>query len=277
MNSNFRILLIRVALSGAILFCINGCAFNRVKNAQQNLAHNSQENGFKSIILLTSYFPFQAHIKSRNSQSLHVYIEGDGLAWVDTHVISNDPTPSDPIGFDLAAVDASKSDVVYLARPCQFVRNSKCENFYWTSGRFHKKIINSYHQILDQLKLQHNYKNMTLFGYSGGAAVALLIAAERNDVKEVITFAGTLDHQAWTRFHDFTPLQDSLNPIDYAEQLHNIPQTHFVGEEDKTMPMEISQSYLKKLGFPQNIRLIKTPLNHYEGWAALWQSHALNH
>ena len=64
---------------------------------------------------------------------LVVYIEGDGLAWINRGQISEDPTPTDPVALRLAARDDAAS-VLYLARPCQFVTGSEARNCaprYW--------------------------------------------------------------------------------------------------------------------------------------------------
>jgi hypothetical protein len=270
----------RIALSGAILFfCFfcHGCSSYRVQKARQELALQAQDAGFQPVLFHTSTFLLKGLWKNRRSKGLRVYIEGDGLAWFDAHHISEDPTPSDPLGFQLAAVDCSTKDVLYLARPCQFVRNDKCRDFYWTYGRFHPDVLMAYQEVLNQLNVQNGYSSFTLLGYSGGAAVALLIAAQRHDVHEVITFAGTLDHHAWTSFHDFTALFGSLNPPSYAAKLQSIPQTHFIGMNDHVMPVAVANSYLHALRSREKITLVQTPLNHYEGWRRFWQHHPLNH
>ena len=50
---------------------------------------------------------------------LNIYLEGDGLAWVSRREPSRDPTPDNPIGLRLAAIDPAPN-VIWLARPCQY-------------------------------------------------------------------------------------------------------------------------------------------------------------
>jgi hypothetical protein len=157
MRSNCRTAYLRMALSSAILLLLNACSSNRVQKARQNLLTQAQTSNFKSIIYQTPTFPLQGLFKSRSYNHIRVYIEGDGLAWFDTDIISDDPTPSHPIGYELAAADNSKNDVLYLARPCQFVRNNKCQELYWTDARFHQEVIDAYHHVLDQLKNKYQF------------------------------------------------------------------------------------------------------------------------
>ena len=49
-------------------------------------------------------------------QDLSIYLEGDGLAWVSRTEASRDPTPDNPIGLRLAAIDPAPN-VVWIARP----------------------------------------------------------------------------------------------------------------------------------------------------------------
>lgn len=96
---------------------------------------------------------------------------------------------------------------------------------------------------LDQVKQRMAAKTLTLVGYSGGGAVAVLLAARRSDIDQLITVAGNLDTVAWTRHHALSPLTGSLNPADEAERLMGIRQIHWVGVADETIPPLIAESY----------------------------------
>lgn len=67
---------------------------------------------------------------------------------------------------------------------------------------------------MDALKQRFGATRLTLVGYSGGAAVAALLATRRNDVARLVTVDGNLDHRAWTAHHRVTPLTGSLNPAE---------------------------------------------------------------
>jgi pimeloyl-ACP methyl ester carboxylesterase len=51
-----------------------------------------------------------------------------------------------------------------------------------------------------------------LIGHSGGA-LAILLAARVPQVVAVVTIAGNLDTDVWTKLHGYLRLQGSLNPI----------------------------------------------------------------
>lgn len=144
---------------------------------------------------------------------------------------------------------------IYLARPCQYVdldTQPYCTPQYWTNRRFAPEVIDAANAAIDILKNRYRAHKLTLAGYSGGGAVAALVAARRDDVTELITFAGNLDTQAWTTLHDISPLSGSLSPADYWNDLKNIPQTHYVGAQDDIMPPVIAQSYARR--FSENMR-----------------------
>jgi len=76
------------------------------------------------------------------AELLTIYIEGDGLSWIDASTPSNEPTPMDPLALKLALRDDAPS--AYLARPCQYVaedRKKSCAQKYWTYSRFSEEVI----------------------------------------------------------------------------------------------------------------------------------------
>ena len=62
--------------------------------------------------------------KINNNEEVVVYIEGDGLSWIDRFTPSSDPTPKNPLAFKLAKLDPNQN-VIYLARPCQYVQKNR--------------------------------------------------------------------------------------------------------------------------------------------------------
>jgi pimeloyl-ACP methyl ester carboxylesterase len=110
-----------------------------------------------------------------------------------------------------------------------------------------------------------------LFGYSGGGALAVLVAAKRNDVIRVVTIAGNLDHAAWTRAHGDAPLTGSLNPAEAADRISRIRQIHFIGRDDEIVPPAIAASYLGRVADRSNISVIEVPgADHTCCWAEKW-------
>lgn len=202
---------------------------------------------------------------------LHVYIEGDGRAWIDRNQVSTDPTPLKVIGLALAAAD-DWFNVVYIARPCQFrdLSREQCNNSYWTNRRFSREVIIAIGQALDYFVGQVNVKNLELIGYSGGGAIAVLLAAERNDVISLRTVAGNLDHDAVNQCHGVSQMPESLNPIDVAEKLKLLPQRHFVGENDRVVPSFIAEKFIQKTDSICSELTDVKDTSHEAGWVERW-------
>jgi pimeloyl-ACP methyl ester carboxylesterase len=143
-----------------------------------------------------------------------------------------------------------------------------CSEAAWTDARFSPGAINSSNQAIDILKKQYQAKELILIGYSGGGAVASLIAVQRSDIKELVTVAGNLDTDVWVKYFGLNPLAGSLNPADKVKQLSATKQTHFIGEKDQVIPIEITRDYLKKLTKPNQSQLIE--IKEY-GHVCCWQ------
>ncbi len=203
-----------------------------------------------------------------------VYIEGDGKAWVSKKQISLDPTPVNPMALHLASKDGAEN-LVYLARPCQFSKlqdtTKPCDPVYWTSRRFSQEVIDAYNAALDEIKQRYDIEGFNLIGFSGGGAIASILAAQREDVLSLRTVAGNLDHRAHSTIHKVSYLQGSLNPPDFAGRLAAIPQVHFIGGQDKVVPPAILESYLQAVG-PSNCVQYKLvqEADHEIGWVDKW-------
>ena len=175
---------------------------------------------------------------------LTIYIEGDGFAWANGLQPSPDPTPINPMGLRLALAHPA-GNAAYLARPCQYTmpRGETCSQHYWTNARFAPEVLDAMNIAISTIKDRFGARELVLVGYSGGAAIAALVAARRDDVVELVTVAGNLDHAAWTTHHRLSPLSGSLNAADVARTIAQIPQTHFIGEEDRVIPTELAQNW----------------------------------
>lgn len=201
-----------------------------------------------------------------------IYIEGDGLAWLSRSEVSLDPTPREAMGLQLAALDPSPN-VVYLARPCQFTardRNPACGAPYWTTKRFAPEVITSMNQAVDQISARIPGQKINLVGYSGGGAVAVLMAAHRQDVASIRTVAGNLDHAEVNRIAKVSPLSGSLNAIDMAGQVARIPQIHYSGTADAVVPPTIAERF--RQAAPSPCVTVKTipGVSHEAGWKEHW-------
>lgn len=212
----------------------------------------------------------------KNDGAANVYIEGDGLAWQNRFTPSLDPTPTNPLGLRLAAEDDVASNVIYIARPCQYEENlglKPCRGAeYWTGKRFAPEVVDSINNALNEIKNQNNISDLNLIGYSGGGAIAVLIAAERQDVKGIRTVAGNLDHELFNRVHNVSKMDGSLNATDVAAKVSNIPQMHFIGEDDQIVPEEIYKSFKRASGDSNCVRSYRVKeATHENGWARKWK------
>jgi poly(3-hydroxybutyrate) depolymerase len=108
-----------------------------------------------------------------------------------------------------------------------------------------------------------------LVGYSGGAAIAVLLAARRQDVASVRTVAGNLDSEAVNRMHRVSAMPESLNPIDVAPALARIPQIHFISQSDIVVPASIAARFAAAATGCARVVTIVGP-SHESGWAEQW-------
>jgi dienelactone hydrolase len=202
-----------------------------------------------------------------------VYIEGDGRAWITPTEISSDPTPSDPVALRLAAADPA-ANVVYIARPCQYADAASaqhCDKVYWSSARYGRAVVQSVAAASDDAMARAGSQRLELVGYSGGGTVAALVAAQRDDVRRLVTVAANLDLAAWSSLHRLTPLSQSLDPLDFREKLRVLPQTHLAGADDDVVPPAVIRSYAAKLGAAAPVELRVMPgFTHECCWAEAW-------
>ena len=206
-------------------------------------------------------------------ESIRIYIEGDGRAWETRSRLSDDPTPSDPIALGLAAVD-SFDRVAYVARPGQFPApdSAECDPTYWSARRFAPEVVESFDKAIDILKKRSGAKNVELIGYSGGGAIAVLVAARRSDISSLRTVAGNLNPKALCSYHHVSQLDGSMDPLDAAQKVANIPQRHFVGSKDRTVPSSMAESFVKKEGDTncESITIVDG-VTHNGGWHERWK------
>ena len=240
---------------------------SRIQKAAALSAHNNFEVG---TIQATPFNLYTAQRLSKNTNHIHIVIEGDGFAWMDRYTPSDNPTPRDAVGLKLATTLAGQN-VIYLARPCHYIDSTACAVRYWTSDRFAPEVLKSMNIALDKIKAAHNVKSFALTGYSGGAYIAMRLAARRSDVRAVNTVAGLLDPTAWTRFHGITPLRYIPAEI---ESNKNVTYAHACGADDGVVPCALIEDFVarQKAGGAANHSLIMVP---DEDHSSLWSSDAV--
>lgn len=264
---------LRFAILAGLVLGLPACA-TRTETAVNAAA----KGGFSPQRLSLPRFDLSVWTRQRpvQGQPLIAYIEGDGLAFLNINTISDDPTPVKPLAMMLAAQDM-RPNVVYLARPCQFGRGMKdrnCHPAYWTNARYAEEVVADMNTALDRLHAQHGTKGIHLIGYSGGGAIAALLAARRSDVLSVVSVAGVMDHQVWTRREEISPLQGSLNPVHSADRLAAIPQIHFSGGKDDVVPPYVAQSYVSYFPVGSRPRIVSIPdADHECCWVERWPTY----
>jgi len=202
--------------------------------------------------------------------TLTVYIEGDGRAWLNPWQPSTDPTPTDPIGLRLAAADPARP-LLYLARPCQFTPSEACDRRLWTGARLSPEIVDLFQQLIDDAMRRTHSAALGLVGYSGGGALAALLAERRHDVAWLVTVGADLDLAEWVRLASIEPLSGSLDPAASAATIATLPQVHFVGGNDRIVPPAVAEAFVRHLPTLNAARTIVEPgFDHECCWAAAW-------
>lgn len=216
-----------------------------------------------------SPLPAKAWVRGRDAL-LVAYIEGDGQAYVARDQPALDPTPREPGGLLLACADTSPA-VAYLGRPCQYGVSGACDQAAWTTARFSETALAAENALLDQAKAAARAERLILCGWSGGGAVAALLAARRQDVALLVTVCGVLDIALWTRLHGVPALEGSLNPADAAPRL-GLRQVHFSGAEDAVVPPKIAAAFAETLppGTPCELRVAPGLGHDPQAWAQAW-------
>ena len=216
---------------------------------------------YRYIELKTDTFTIATWQKITNPNAPYkIYIEGDGYAFNTHGYPTQDPTPKGTLMRELAFGD-KKANVIYLSRPCQYVKSPMCEKKYWTTARFAPEVIDAEYQAVKQIT---NGQPVILVGFSGGAQVAGLLAVAKPDlhIQKVITIAGNLDHKMWTAYHHLPSLNQSLSLSNYQIQFASIPQHHYVGLKDKVIPPQLIKKFINNNRFITEV----DTADHNNGW-----------
>lgn len=203
--------------------------------------------------------------RSGNGKILHVYLEGDGRPWLSRRRIALDPTPKNPLMLKLMSLDSAPS--VYVGRPCYFIaQDDNCSPQWWTQKRYAAEVVSSLNQVIQQYA--ENYEGIALFGHSGGGSLAMLVAAQREDVVALMTLAGNLDIDRWAIHHGYSPLVGSLNPANQPALNQSILQKHFLGALDiNVMPEMVLATIERQI---QADFYLLDNVDHSCCWRKLW-------
>jgi hypothetical protein len=251
----------------ASLLLLTACA-----TPSEHFATLARASGFSGISLNTGHFDHQLYMNAQalqhlNSDILHVYLDGDGTPWEHNRWISDDPTSRNPIILELMRQDTAPA--ILIGRPCYhgFSRSPLCNSKYWTSHRYSKEVVNSMVMALKQWLSQNAYHHIVLIGFSGGGTLAALMASELSGIKAVVTIAANLNIDAWTDYHHYMPLTESLNPAKLAISTQ-IKQFHLAGLEDKVVPASLIKSFADR---QSNATFSAYPnFDHHCCWVKVW-------
>jgi pimeloyl-ACP methyl ester carboxylesterase len=230
-----------------------------------------QAGEIESFTIHSGYFQhrlFQATVSETQSPDsrLHIYLGGDGHPWRTPRQVASDPTSKRALMLENMLRDDMATSL-YIGRPCYFqTTDSHCRGNWWTHDRYHPNVVNSLMEVIEQQA--ERYPEVWLIGHSGGGALALLVGRRLNRPVNVVTVNANLDHQAWTDYHQYSPLTGSLNPM--FDRAHNpdMQELHWYATDDRAVLSEWILAYCQKNQTP--CRSVSG--SHSEGWPAQWQT-----
>jgi len=222
-----------IVLAMLAALALGGCAVGH-----DGVRQLAAEHGLEAVWLPGAGFRLLGLYRPRPdpAAALHVYIEGDGRPWATRTRVSPDPSPHNPLTLRLMLLDPAPS--LYLGRPCYHgtAREPPCTPWHWTHGRYSETVVEAMAAALEEFQRRHGERRVTLIGYSGGGALAMLLAARLPRVEAVVTIAADLDTDAWTGLHGYSALAGSLNPARLGALPASLRQVHFAGARDVNVP-----------------------------------------
>ena len=199
-----------------------------------------------------------------------IYIEGDGIPWIDEVIPAPDPTPRVPVA--LPAMLDGPGPAVFLGRPCYLGMAARppCAPLWWTHGRFAPAVIDSMAQALRRVRSGQgwNDRRVNLVGFSGGGTLAVLMAPHVDKLCAVITMASPLDIDEWTRRRGYSPMEGSLNPASQPALPATIRQYHLQGGRDRIVEPETGNAF--RVRNPDAVFRVVPSLTHSAGWSDAW-------
>lgn len=249
----------RFVLLTLALFALTACA-----SPASRIDATAQRAGLVREIVRGTDFRHVVYTRAMSSSDarLTIYLESDGLPWVNGRVPSSDPTSRDPLALKLML--QSKGPALYVTRPCYHeLMDEGCSWQQWTLARYSESIVDSMVAAIRTKLHDVNAARVQLVGYSGGGALAVLIAERLADVERVVTIAANLDTDAWTTHHGYLPLQGSLNPA-RGDRPHPWEEVHLQGGKDTVVPIATTEAYFKR--HPASRRITFENFDHACCW-----------
>ena len=233
-------------LPGIGVFLMGLALLQACASPAERLRGRADGLGLSHQILSANGFALEAFHKTgaKDKAALHVYLEGDGLAWASLNQVAADPTPRNPLMLKLMAQDGAPS--LYVGRPCYngHAEDPGCSPLLWTHRRFAPEVVESMAEALRVFLRGKAHSGLVFLGHSGGGALALLLASRFPETLAVVTVAGNADINAWADHHGYSRLQGSLNPADFPAGA--FPEFHYLGGKDQNIPPTLFLPILKK-------------------------------
>jgi len=177
---------------------------------------------------------------SLSGNTLHVYLGGDGKPLdPESGRPSIDPTPEHALALQLAALDHNES--LFVARPCHYKPNqANCESSLWSEARYGETVVGVLCKAIEQLA---GGRSISLIGFSGGGALAVLLSHCLPTVANVVTVNGNLATGMWANNRGFMPLSASLDPVAEGLPQHVQGRLFLVGEKDAIVSPAMSSHF----------------------------------
>ena len=202
-----------------------------------------------------------------SANALFVFVDGDGRPWsADGLQPRSDPTTRNPLALKLLTQTPAAG--IYVSRPCyQQIADAGCSSESWTSGRYSGAIVASIAAATRDAAASGGFEKIVLVGYSGGGALAVLVAEQLENVAAVITIAANLDTDAWASYHRYLPLSASLNPA-AGNHAHTWREIHLTGGHDAVVPAATTVAYFAK--YPDASQWPYADFDHVCCWVEQW-------
>lgn len=231
----------------------------------------ARSSGFVRQVVSSARFEHVVYMNyiAPRTDTLHVYLEGDGSPWIHHKYIAAEPTSRKPLMLELMAYDSTSS--AYVGRPCYLgqAQSPSCGAAIWTHARYSAQVVRSLAEVIDSLVKEGGFREVVLLGHSGGGTLAMLLAARLAKVTAVVTLAGNLDIDAWAAHHRYSPLRVSLNPAVQPPLHPSIWQLHLAGAQDQVVPPWMIRAIARR---QHNARFrIVAGFDHSCCWWSIWR------
>lgn len=254
-----------LVLATAIL---GGCA-----SPGQRLEQRARAAGLEIIDVTEGAFPSFVYLKrstdpAQANAPLTIFLESDGMPWLDGRRPSADPTTRQPLALEM--LFRSPAPAAYVTRPCYHgLHSDKCTVEHWTGARYSAAVVESMAATVREAQRRSGATRVAFVGYSGGGTLAVLIAERLDNVASVVTIAANLDTDAWTEHHKYLPMSQSLNPA-LSDRPHPWPELHLRGATDSVVPAATTARYFAR--YPRARQRTIEGFDHVCCWVRDWPS-----